>query len=210
MHNGNHLVNTTVAVEKHQDFSPLRTIMLLNQRVKDIAYHAKKVYLTALNAMFMARRVSSKTMAYTRVTTELRKFSHQMDKRMHILAEKFSEMVYKIADCRKTMRKKHHMIRALNMTNTSDSIRVMELRARYQDDHEDDRTAFIKMRHVISVEMVRLNDMIRVGQNLVVLSKVEAMQAEEYTEVLADISTRIEASLENVETIVKEMQQKVA
>ncbi|MFV2056924.1 MAG: hypothetical protein ACC707_10675 [Thiohalomonadales bacterium] len=192
------------------DFSPLRTIMQLNQQVKHITYHASKVYLTALNAMFMARRVSSKTMAYTRVTTELRKFSHQMDTRMQELSDRFSEMVYEIADCRKAMRRKKSMRLALNMVKISNSTRVAELRMAYSGDNDNVETAFATMRQIIGNETKRLNDIIRIGQNLVVLSKVEAMQAEGYTEVLIDISRRIETRLDSIEYIVKEMQQKVA
>jgi len=62
----------------------------------------------------------------------------------------------------------------------------------------------------INIELVRINDLIRIGQNLVVLSKIEAVQAEEYTDVLIDISSRIESNLEEIDNIVKEMRHKIA
>jgi len=190
-------------------FSPLRTIMNLNQRVKTITYHGGKVYLTSLNAMFMARRVSSKTMAYTRVTTELRKFSHQMDELTKELTEKFLTMVYQIAECRKSMRQKKKMLLALHSSDNVASARITELREAYRQDSNDDKSAFAGMRVVICNGMTRLTDLIRIGQNLVVLSKVEAMQAEEYSDVLSDISTRIESSLDKIEIISKAMKQSV-
>jgi len=195
---------------KEENFSPIRTIMLLNQRVKEITLYANRVYLTALNAMFMARRVSSKTMAYTRVTTELRKFSHQMDESMSELSDKISNMVFKSAECRKNLQRRVKMTHALSLTNNATSRRILELRQYYQQNNENDRSAFSKVSQVIINHMNRLNDLIRIGQNLVVLSKVEAMQADGYTEVLADISERIESSLEKIEDICKEMKASVA
>lgn len=190
--------------------SPLRIIMNLQQRVKDITYHAGKVYLTALNALFMARRVSSKTMAYTRVTTELRKFSRQMDDRMHALSGKCSGMTYKVANSSKVMKQKGKMRLALKMIKTSDSKIVANLRHFYKYDTDSIASMFTEMREIIRIELVRINDLTRIGQNLVVLSKVEAMQAEDYTDVLVEISARIESSLEEIDTIVKGMQQKIA
>ncbi len=190
--------------------NPLQIIMALQQHVKDITRHAGKVYLTALNAMFMARRVSSKTMAYTRVTTELRKFSRQMDERMHILSGKCSAMTYKIADGSKTMKRKKKMRLALQMIKTSNSKLIANLRHYYKYDSDSIASLFDEMREVIRIELVRINDLTRIGQNLVVLSKVEAMQAEDYTDVLVDISARIESNLEEIDMIVKGMRQKIA
>jgi len=125
-------INENAIIDPGKNFSALRIIMNLRQSVKNITHHANKVYLTALNAMFMARRISSRTIAYTRVTTELRRFSRQMDVHMKELSTLCSKITYQIADHNKKTKLAKKITLALQMTRVSNSKRVVELRKIYE------------------------------------------------------------------------------
>ena len=174
----------------------LATIAIINNSIRQILMRSDKVYLIALNAMFVSRKATDGTPGFTTVTTQLRQFSGELNRQMHELKNNCSELVLQmslLAKLQRTIRytgKIHHLSGTETMRNRNNGL-LQQLSGEVD----------LRIR-TLSACLNRVLAMITIGQNLAVLAKVEASCATSIQKNLADIADKMDQTINEIEHIV--------
>jgi len=185
----------------------LLQIAMAREDIKNINEMARKIYMTALNAMLKARRTSCNNQGYTRVTAELRKFSVRMEESMRDLSLCATEIVKAVAMERTRKRIAVMMCRTViesekrkNMSNKR-NISLVKNKAKILNDNNDNNDKYgvagLYCRFATSVDRIR--PLCKLGQNVAVLAKVEAMYVAEDVQMLHDIAEEMDQIITTVE-----------
>lgn len=93
----------------HPDF---HAVVLLNQEIRKIVGIAGGVYLSAMNAMLIAKRAGDSARGFSVVSRELQRFSNRLQDAMHLLNTRIFRLLMQVAELKKRERMHGHHIRA--------------------------------------------------------------------------------------------------
>ncbi|NOZ10912.1 MAG: hypothetical protein GXP09_07745 [Gammaproteobacteria bacterium] len=186
----------------------IEEVIAVNEAAKRIMDTSHKVYLIALNAMFMARKVDGSAAGFTTVTTALRVFSDHLNEGMSALSQVIYDLVGSMAVLLKLQRYTRYLSRARGSDRTS-------LRARMVQKVLDRRIAeletayggFVSTRRKVQRDLERASKLCDMGEILAVLAKIESTSAGSLAHSLNQVSEEIE---QTVAAIDKLLQQAIA
>jgi hypothetical protein len=182
------------------------TVLVLNEAVKKVVADSSRLYLTSLNAMFLARQVGSQAAGFTTVTTELRRFSNAMNQRMGALRVRIYDLVRQVSELQKIdlayrylqgaeTRTGHHIVGSHCTVNR---------RTRVAAELGVNRARF-------GADLANAQRLCTVGENLAVLAKVEAVGAgsDEAVKKLAYIADEVEEIVNRIQMALKDAEREV-
>jgi len=176
----------------------------INELIKSIVNISRQVNLAALNAMFVSRRGGERTLGFATVTTEMRKFSHGLDRQMQRLANSLTELILVLSQCKKAEHTAKLMHKALEQSVSVLGIEVRrEIEARLGSKLRKISTDIEQTAHQVFVQLEKSETICNVGQTLAVLAKIEAQSGGEYEQSLMNVSNSIETIINNIETNLK-------
>jgi methyl-accepting chemotaxis protein len=183
------------------NYNELTRLVEIREDVKKINKISRKIYLTALNAMLMARRAGGAGTGYARVTTDLRSFSERLEQGMYGLTNITSSTVLEVSNHVKKRRIQDTFREALRQAEIRKSGIARRLKGLKQVNVMTAATqrGFEDMGRLIE----RLVHLCRQGQNVAVLAKVEAMHIGSYTDILHGIGDDVANSVDQVEVILQ-------
>jgi hypothetical protein len=176
----------------------------VNENIKQIVRTSDKVYMIALNAMFMSRKTKVGVSGFSAVTSELRSFSGKLNKHMSKLKIRIGLLVDQVARVSK-LKKRRLLLEAAISRSGIHSHRKLNC---IESDSLD-----LDLDIAVSQFLNELNKaltLIGVGQNLVVLAKVEANGAGELSHELTDIANSMDDTIVLIENLVRYGQQQLA
>lgn len=174
----------------------LRAIGSVNSRIRAIIDRSEKIYMIALNAMFMSRKATGGIGGFSSVTAQLRGFSRTLSKRMEDLRKRTAELSYITAETRKFQNFKR-IVSQIDQRIGEKNIhrRIEQHAATAQEKLEYISEALLK-------ELSRLERLIGVGQNLTVLAKVEATATGSISDMLMTISGDMDDAIEEIDQFI--------
>ena len=173
----------------------LDRIICIKEEIKHVNKISRKIYMLALNAMFMSRRAGGAGTGYARVTRELRAFSENLEKSMNQLIVMSATMTDKVSIDVKISRRKRIFKQAITQADKRHGTIDISLKDRVQTNLKVNNNGFSD----VSRRLARLRQLARQGQNVAVLAKVEAMHINTDSEVLHTIGDEVSVYVEQVE-----------
>jgi len=192
-------------MSKHSEFV---AISLINEELKEVFKQSRKVYMAALNAMFIARKINSgNASGFSSVTKELQIFSHKLNDLTHIVEADINRNISNSAISIKTSRMSRLFATALNHAGNElpelSRRRSLEMISAKQLD-----IAYLK--EIDSKQLMKTLTILEkhcgIGNSLSVLAKIESSSVGQFTEELSAISQQIETVIyhmqENIDTAI--------
>lgn len=187
----------------------LREVVQLNEEIKRVIRIAREVNLAAFNAMLMAKKANDKVAGFGVVSSELRVFSGRMTGEMRELSNLIFGLVARAA----LMQKELRMQRLLANASAAGE-RAAEFLAEFLARKE---AALEAVRRNIALDRValrwRLDRALRLcdmGWALSRSARIESVYGGEMTASLAQVARHVEATIEEVVTILKRVEMRLA
>lgn len=174
--------------------SELVSISLINEELKQVFRQSRNVYMAALNAMFIARKINSGNVSgFSSVTKELQTFSHRLNELTHVVEKDISTAISNSATSIKT----HRMSRLFAVALGHEGNELPELSRRRSRDKMDEKLVHADLLKELDRKhlMNTLNSLEKhcgIGNSLSVLAKIESSTVGQFTEELSAISSQIE------------------
>jgi len=155
--------------------SSFDTVLVLNEAVKQVVAQSSRLYLTSLNAMFLAKQVGTQAAGFNTVTAELRRFSHAMNGRMDALRVRIYGLVREVSELQKLDLACRYLESATARTGRSGGCMVGSSRTAARRVAVASELALNRAK--FAVDLGNALRLCTVGENLAVLAKVEAVGA---------------------------------
>lgn len=175
----------------------LPLIAAINTRISAIITRSEKIYMIALNAMFLSKKSTAGMGGFSSVTAQLRGFSRTLSKRMEDLRRQTSELSTTVAENRKLLNYNRIVENIDKLANGEltlhKNLRESITLARGESEHKAD---------LLQKELLRLEKLIGVGQNLTVLAKVEATNTGSISDMLMSISSDMDDAIAEIDRFI--------
>ncbi len=146
----------------------LGAVAEVNQAMRQVVSRARRVYLIALNAMFMSRKTNQNVAGFSSVTLQLRNFSDKLTRQIEINMKQVEMLVTLVANNAKAQRRYFLLDSALQKSGLHQGARIGRSSA------DELNLAIERSLQALKSDMERTLVLIGTGQNLVVLAKIEA------------------------------------
>lgn len=174
------------------DDNELMRISFIKKSVKQVNELSRKIYLTGLNAMLMTRRAGGAGTGFSRVTTELRAFSEQLERAMSNLVIDGEKITFDVSYNVQQRRIGDLFREALRQSEERQGKRLFS----HSIEQQESSNEFEDMARAIN----HLSTLCRMGQNIAVLAKVEAMHVGAFSDVLLKIGDEVSVHVDCIET----------
>lgn len=182
---------------KHSEFV---SISLINEELKQVFMQSRKVYMAALNAMFIARKINSgNASGFASVTKELQTFSHKLTDLTQIVEADINRNISNSASSIKNMRLSRLLSEALHnadngLPELSRRVSLESITAKQLEINtlkESDSKQLMKTLKILEKHC-------GIGSSLSVLAKIESSTVGQFTEELSTISNQIETVINHM------------
>ena len=146
----------------------LRSVSLINERMKRIVRGSNRLYIISLNAMFSSRSATNGGSGFIEVTALLRDFSQRLDKQVESITTQIDNLILQSA---LVIKKQKHNKLLLEAIELSDGVSV-PAHVYANDKKLSEEINALSDR--FSLHLVRCEKFMKIGENLSVLAKVEA------------------------------------
>lgn len=184
----------------------LLKISEMNNAVRAVSKTSETLYMTALNAMFHARKASKQSSAFSTVTAELRKFSHDLNTIMESLSKENYSMIKAIASLTVVQQQSEKIEMALSLSTEGmrKSDREQLLRKK-RISKEQAKNHIFNLQGNFSRLIKRLHASCKVGESLALLAQVETVSKAANDADLLHTSNKITKTVEHVSISVQKI-----
>ena len=180
-------------------YSDFVSVTHINEELKHITAHSRRIYLAALNAMLIARKISSNRSGFSSVTQELQSFSQKLDLLTSSVEKEIGILISNEAQYLKI----RLLAKLGNKTLNSAEINLTtldrtELLSRLKLKQENADSQKNESRKNILLTLRNLEKHCDLGENLAILAKVESTTVREFTQQLTSVSLEIENVIVNI------------
>lgn len=181
----------------------LTTVARINENMKTIVNGSNSLYVIALNAMFASRAITNGANGFVEVTALLRNFSQRLDAQVSAIQIQIDSLIYQSAVMIKKQKHNKLLQEAIYL---SDSVHIPEhVRENNKKLCEEIETFIANF----TMQISRCEMLMKLGENLSVLAKVEAAATEDgaisltpITQVMAETINHISDSLLDSKNII--------
>ncbi len=189
-------------VGKVADSSDINNIITVNESVKQVVGISRKVYLIALNAMFMARKTDGMASGFGSVTTELRGFSDRLERQMQSLAEGIYQLVQLLAQLLKQQRYRGYLEQtSKNIDDPLLNQQFDEVLARHNSYLKQTADDFEVQKSRVLCDLEKASKLCDMGDNLAVLAKIESVGTGSLSAALKQVSEQIELTVMDIHDV---------
>lgn len=180
-------------------------IVVVNDSIRKIVTISRKVYIIALNAMFMARKTDGMASGFGSVTTELREFSDRLDGHMKGLSVGAYELLVQVAKQLKRSRDYRYFSRTRSELSMGINIDIVDDVLEYQASQlEGIRHDFDVKRNQVRADLEKAKKLCDTGENLAVLAKIESVGAGGLSESLMQVAEQIGSTINEIQSVLRE------
>jgi hypothetical protein len=190
---------------KHEimQYSDFVSVTHINEQLKHIVLLSRSVYLTALNAMLLSRRIDDKANGFSSVTRELQQFSKRLNEHVDKVEHDIALLITHSARMVKVRRMKALYERAINNAGPAFATHqreaaLIKLNKLWSD---VERIKSVSS-HQVQITLAKLRDHYGVGNNLAILAKIESSTIGEFTRELTAINHQIETVMNDIQLCV--------
>ena len=182
---------------KHSEFV---SISLINEELKQVFMQSRKVYMAALNAMFIARKINSgNASGFASVTKELQTFSHKLTDLTQIVEADINRNISNSASSIKNMRLSRLLSEALHnadngLPELSRRVSLESITAKQLEINTLKENDSKQLMNTLKI----LEKHCGIGSSLSVLAKIESSTVGQFTEELSTISNQIETVINHM------------
>lgn len=172
----------------------------INEQLKQIVLLSRSVYLTALNAMLLSRRIDNKANGFSSVTRELQKFSKRLNEHVDKVEHDIGQLIAHSARMVKVRRMK--TLYECAIKNAGPAFATHQREAALIKLHQlwnDVERIKSASSHQVQVTLGKLQDHYGIGNNLAILAKIESSTIGEFTRELTEITRQIETVMNNIQ-----------
>lgn len=169
----------------------LRGTASINEEIKHIIEISSKINLSAINAMLVARRAGDKSLGYSVVSFDLRKFSQQLDLNMNDIRHIIADLIQTVATLLGKYRDHSLLIRTADRSELSRKNIAKSLLAKDKD--------VIDTKNIISAQSDILRNKLDAslklchkGASLARSAKIESAYGGNMSRVLTQVSQEVE------------------
>jgi len=176
-----------------QDLTSTFSTVIVNESIKQVESVTHRIYTVAINAMLIARKINIGTGSFTAVTTELRHFSNNLNNIMKEMKLEIENLVVLSTLLRKKYKSYQIWEATQTLSKDSYSLSLMNEVMTKKKHEKDQAIAAVQQSFEHLKEMTgKALKMCNLGENLSILAKVEASNANHYDNSLLQISHQIE------------------
>lgn len=150
----------------------LKSVAEINEKMKQIVNASNRLYVISLNAMFASRSIGNGVKGFIEVTALLRDFSNRLDTQVGEISSEINNLVFQSASLTKKRRLNQLIRKALTLSSNFESSKQLKDQSLEFDQTLEDLT------ESFSRQLSRCEFLMKIGENLVVLAKVESVSAE--------------------------------
>ena len=178
----------------------LNNVAVINENMKKIVQSSNRLYVISLNAMFASRAISHGTNGFIEVTALLRDFSKRLESQVDIITSKINSLIVDSAQQVKTQ--KHNALLAQAVLLTED----MEMPARVSEHTQQVQKETGLLLSEFNTQLSRFQKLIKIGENLAVLAKVEAVTTNDDENALLSITSDMTETIGHIGDCLAESQ----
>ena len=185
---------------KQSDFV---SVTHINEQLKHIVLLSRNVYLTALNAMLLSRRIENKANGFSSVTRELQQFSRRLNAHVDKVERDSVQLISDSARLVKVRRVKELYERAIhNAGSEYSSVKREAAIAKLNQTWSEVERNKSSSGHQVQITLAKLQDQYGIGNNLAILAKIESSTIGEFTRELTAITRQIETVMNEIQVCV--------
>ncbi len=182
----------------------IHTVTLVNESVKEVIAISNKIYLIALNAMFLARQTDGQANAFGSVTTELRGFSDRLERQMRNLSEGIHELVGAVAEEAKDRRKYGLMLRVQKSLKGNPYCILVDRIIEEEQAHSKKVREYVKkQKKKVLLSLGKESKICHIGETLAVLAKMEAIGAGSSSNALRQIADKVDQTVNEIHEVLR-------
>lgn len=169
--------------ESGQASLTLNDVARINENMKQIVQASNRLYVISLNAMFASRAISHGTNGFIEVTALLRDFSKRLESQVEIITSKINSLIVDSAQQVKTQKYNALLTQAVLLAEG------MEMPARVSKHTKQVQKEAVLLLSEFNTQLSRFQKLIKIGENLAVLAKVEAVTTNDDENALLSITS---------------------
>jgi len=167
----------------------LNAVAEINEKMKLIVQGSNRLYIISLNAMFASRSATTVVRGFVEVTALLREFSQRLDHQVESIKNKINDLVLQSASLIKKQKLYNLSKLAVNQCDGIELPPIFLSNCQnIVSEIEEDSADFLR-------QLARCEMLLKIGENLAVLAKVEAVASNDdglaLTPITADMSETI-------------------
>jgi hypothetical protein len=175
----------------------------INEQLKQIVQLSRSVYLTALNAMLLSRRIDNKASGFSSVTRELQQFSKRLNEHVDRVERDITMLISDSASLVKTRRMKELFEQALDKAGPELPAQgKLAALSKIECLWKETETTKSASSHQVQATLSKLQDHYGIGNNLSVLAKIESSTIGQFKRELAAITRQIETVMNDIQICV--------
>lgn len=182
-----------------KQYSDFVSVTHINEELKQIVSHSRRIYMAALNAMLITRKITASRSGFSSVTRELQSFSQKLElltfsveKEINILISNEAQLlkIQRITElCNRTFTTADINLSTLRHTELLNKLQLRQEMIEYKKD---------QCRKNILLTLKSLEKHCDLGGSLAILAKVESTTGEAFAKELTSVSIEIEDVIFNI------------
>lgn len=187
---------------------PLRLVVEVNEGIRTVIGISRQVNLVAINAMIVAKQAGAQASGFRVVSSELRRFSRQLDGLMQELDRFIYLLVHSVAESARVHRHRHHLDGIA--ADSPAAVAIAPARAHIDADRERvDAESLVRWRD-LGFHLDRALRLCGTGVALSRAAKIEAVYASTLSGDLRQVAGEIEAAILSILDTLKALRTGIA